>query len=652
MKKNIALLFILFSMSAFSQNVGINSTGATPNASAMLDVDVSSLAANAKKGLLIPRVALASRIDVSTIPSPATSLLVYNTFTSAVATASDNVTPGFYYYDGAKWNAFSANDGKDWSLLGNASTVDGTNFIGTTDNIPFNIRVNNQRAGRIASDGATFFGYQAGNANGALVSNTAFGFQSLLVNTGESNTGIGYKALGANTSGDFNTAVGDSALLLNTNGSYNTSVGTQALTKNTSGAFNTATGTSALYSAATASYNAAFGAGALYSATAGNNSGFGAYALYYNTSGTNNTAAGVFSLLSNTVGANNAGFGANTLYSTTGGSNTAVGAHAMYSNTTGTNTAVGAYALYTNTTGNHNTAVGLAALRLNTGSRNTALGSTALQTNAGGTDNTASGYRALASCSTGSYNVAFGSTSMQNNATSSYNTAMGYGALPAAITGGSNTAVGYFSLLSTTGAGSFNTAVGVLSGTVITTGTNNTFIGATANASANNLTNASAIGFGTSVTASNNMVFGNTSVVGWGFGVAPGAAAIRVGTGGTNGNGATLTVGGVWTDASDSTKKYNIMPISYGLKDVLKLRPVSYKMKGTGYQDFGFIAQEVKLIFPEVVYGKEGQMTMSYGQLTSVLTKAIQEQQTIIDEQKQRIDKLEALLKELALKVK
>lgn len=36
-----------------------------------------------------------------------------------------------------------------WALLGNASTVDGTNFIGTTDNIPFNIRVNNQKAGRI-----------------------------------------------------------------------------------------------------------------------------------------------------------------------------------------------------------------------------------------------------------------------------------------------------------------------------------------------------------------------------------------------------------------------------------------------------------------------------------------------------------------------
>jgi len=95
MKRYLPFILLLLSIKLISQNVGINSTGATPDASAMLDIDVSSLGASAKKGLLIPRIALASRVDVSTIPSPATSLLVYNTFTSAVATASNNVTPGF-----------------------------------------------------------------------------------------------------------------------------------------------------------------------------------------------------------------------------------------------------------------------------------------------------------------------------------------------------------------------------------------------------------------------------------------------------------------------------------------------------------------------------------------------------------------------------
>src|ERR1019366_6772505 len=46
----------------------------------------------------------------------------------------------------ATWQAPGNSTG--WTLSGNSGTVDGTNFIGTTDNMPFNIRVNNQPAGR------------------------------------------------------------------------------------------------------------------------------------------------------------------------------------------------------------------------------------------------------------------------------------------------------------------------------------------------------------------------------------------------------------------------------------------------------------------------------------------------------------------------
>ncbi len=73
---------------AFSQNVGINTSGATPNASAMLDIDVSN------KGVLIPRIALTGTSDATTIASPATSLLIYNT------SGTGGVTPGFYYNSG------------------------------------------------------------------------------------------------------------------------------------------------------------------------------------------------------------------------------------------------------------------------------------------------------------------------------------------------------------------------------------------------------------------------------------------------------------------------------------------------------------------------------------------------------------------------
>jgi hypothetical protein len=66
----VVLLFISFCPYA---QVSINTTGANPSSSAMLDISSSN------KGLLIPRVALQSTADNTTIPYPATSLLVYNT---------------------------------------------------------------------------------------------------------------------------------------------------------------------------------------------------------------------------------------------------------------------------------------------------------------------------------------------------------------------------------------------------------------------------------------------------------------------------------------------------------------------------------------------------------------------------------------------
>lgn len=54
------------------------------------------------QGFLPPRVALTSTNSTSPISAPATGLLVYNT-TAGTSTATTNVTPGLYYYDGGKW---------------------------------------------------------------------------------------------------------------------------------------------------------------------------------------------------------------------------------------------------------------------------------------------------------------------------------------------------------------------------------------------------------------------------------------------------------------------------------------------------------------------------------------------------------------------
>lgn len=125
-------------------------------------------------------------------------------------------------------------------------------------------------------------------------------------------------------------------------------------------------------------------------------------------------------------------------------------------------------------------------------------------------------------------------------------------------------------------------------------------------------------------------------------------------------SGAHCTAAGTWTNGSDRRLKKNIAPIGHGLGEVMALRPVSYRMRSNDEEQIGFIAQEVRDILPELVSGKEGDMKkgetlgMSYGNLTAVLVKAMQEQQaeieglksqlTEMDELKQRMAKLEVAL--------
>ncbi|NTW32880.1 MAG: hypothetical protein HGB12_09680 [Bacteroidetes bacterium] len=82
---------LCFNLSA--QSVGINTTGNEADASALLEIGNGN---NDTKGLLIPRVALTSNTDGTTIVTPATSLLVYNTNESVIGGSGT----GFYYNSG------------------------------------------------------------------------------------------------------------------------------------------------------------------------------------------------------------------------------------------------------------------------------------------------------------------------------------------------------------------------------------------------------------------------------------------------------------------------------------------------------------------------------------------------------------------------
>ncbi len=140
MKRNLIYLLILINTSLLAQ-VGVGTT--TPQAS----MDISST----NDGLLIPRIALTAT-NVATVLTPTTSELVYNTATSAAG--PNQVTPGFYYWDGSLWIRIASGNSNDWSLTGNSGTTPGTNFIGTTDAQDLRIKTGgNDRLNVVNSNG-------------------------------------------------------------------------------------------------------------------------------------------------------------------------------------------------------------------------------------------------------------------------------------------------------------------------------------------------------------------------------------------------------------------------------------------------------------------------------------------------------------------
>ena len=99
--------------------------------------------------------------------------------------------------------------------------------------------------------------------------------------------------------------------------------------------------------------------------------------------------------------------------------------------------------------------------------------------------------------------------------------------------------------------------------------------------------------------------------------------------------------------ASDSRLKTNVNTVTESLTNVLGLTSVRYNWVDSasmGTQtEIGFIAQDVQMLFPEVVsIGQDGILSLNYAHLVSPLAKAIQELYAIIQAQDVRIKALEA----------
>ncbi len=124
----------------------------------------------------------------------------------------------------------------DWKLTGNAGTVAGTNFIGTTDAQDLTFRTNNitkltlTQRGQLSitnTGGSVLVGSGAGDADDfTLNQNTFIGTVSgESTSSGNLNSALGFNSLNANTLGLGNTAVGANALNVNVDGNNNTGLG-------------------------------------------------------------------------------------------------------------------------------------------------------------------------------------------------------------------------------------------------------------------------------------------------------------------------------------------------------------------------------------------------------------------------------------------
>lgn len=102
---------------------------------------------------------------------------------------------------------------------------------------------------------------------------------------------------------------------------------------------------------------------------------------------------------------------------------------------------------------------------------------------------------------------------------------------------------------------------------------------------------------------------------------------------------------------SDARLKRNVSNLSDELDNIMRLRPVKYLFHDkadegkTNADKIGFIAQEVEAIYPELVdTSAQGFKSLDYSKITAVLTKVIQEQQSVIEDLLNKVNTIQEQL--------
>jgi hypothetical protein len=188
-KTNLTTLLISVSSILFSQNVGINTTGATPSTNAILDLNSGN---SGNLGLIIPSATLGASLTtfnppIAHVPTALDNgMMIYN----SVAT---NQPVGYYYWNNtaSTWVSVSGGGGAGWGTTGNSGTNPAINYAGTTTGQDFVVRTTAiERMRFLAAGGAgigtptpksavdvngnmsigTYAGVTAAPANGIIVS--------------------------------------------------------------------------------------------------------------------------------------------------------------------------------------------------------------------------------------------------------------------------------------------------------------------------------------------------------------------------------------------------------------------------------------------------------------------------------------------------
>jgi len=254
-------------------------------------------------------------------------------------------------------------------------------------------------------------------------------------------------------------------------------------------------------------------------------------------------------------------------------------------------------------------------------------------------------------------NTAFGVGALDGIKKGDNNTAIGFNAGGAmggadATTGQSNVFVGK-NAGGAVGAGSYNTLVGAGSGgsTVsgsanLVGGTKNVLIGQNASVDLGAATNRIVIGQAAIGLDNNTATIGNGDLTDVylggnsdGYSASLRASSVYLAEGDqiSNATSGTIVFSGNITVSSDMRLKDNIKPLGDTMIDILKLDGKSYTRDGR--EEIGLLAQDVQLVYPELVSeDANGMLSVNYQALSAILINGIKDQEA-------RLQKLEMLVK-------